>query len=72
MSGHLEVGVDEPAAAGPVEESVCDEARGVSAGDPVVEVALRQILEVDFPLGEPVEELDSDGDALLAAQEHSA
>jgi len=51
---------------GPVEEPVCDEPRGRSVSDPVVDVGLLQVLKRDLAVVEPV---DRDGDGLLAAEE---
>jgi hypothetical protein len=51
------------------EEPVCDEPRGRSVSDPVVDVGLLQVLKRDLAVVEPVKEVDRDSDGLLAAEE---
>jgi hypothetical protein len=46
-------------------EPVCDDPRGRSVSDPVVDVGLLQVLKRDLAVVERVEEVDRDGDGLL-------
>ncbi|WKK14850.1 hypothetical protein QYN14_27255 (plasmid) [Rhodococcus ruber] len=69
MAGHGEPWWGVFGVHGPAEEPVDEQSRGWPAGDPGVDLALADVGERDVALAEPVEEVDRDGDGLLAAQE---
>src|SRR5690606_3232647 len=52
---------------GPAEEPIDEQSSGRPAGNPGVNLALADVGERDVALAEPVEEVDRDGDGLLAA-----
>lgn len=67
MALDLQVGTDKPCLDSPAEEAVGDQPGRWSGGLPGIKVLLLEFSELDAVIREPVQEVDRDGDGLLAA-----